>query len=622
MSTFAANRSLKMLSGAAVMLLAVLLLAGCKEDEKKPVALAEQGWSPKEQVGWYHANQGSRLIPMAWLAVLEEAQSQDHFFSEKNIRALGYIPADPSAETKLPVGFSIDVSDDSKLIRSQLRWETNQSSEEPWIGMTCAACHTNEIIIPGGEKIRILGGAGMGDFQTFIEALNSATEATLNTPEKFSRFAKAVLKDKAAKDSELLKTALQAYVNWQNDVKKLNLPEQVDPNFIRYGYGRLDAFGNIFNKVALMNGAKDQFHAPSDAPVSYPFLWNINQHVRVQWNGIAVNEKKSVGLGEVDIGALGRNSGEVVGVFGDVNIPPGKPNLDKGYKSSINVKELDAIELQLAKLLPPAWPAKAGALDPTKLALGKKLFDEKCASCHKVLDRNDLTSPAGEVMIPIWGGEKPVGTDPWMACNAFTYRARSGNLEGVSIGFTGTASNQKHGAISDDRSMLSTVVAGALVAERGDIIKIFGKAFFGIPRRIEGLGARDAIVIENEQKTKEQRLRICKDSRDDPLMRYKSRPLSGIWATAPYLHNGSVPSLYELLLPAAQRPTKFPIGSQMFDPIKVGYVADSTRPMFEFNVLDSSGNPILGNSNSGHDYGNAALTDEDRWALVEYMKSL
>jgi hypothetical protein len=66
---------------------------------------------------------------------------------------------------------------------------------------------------------------------------------------------------------------------------------------------------------------------------------------------------------------------------------------------------------------------------------------------------------------------------------------------------------------------------------------------------------------------------------------YKARPLNGIWATAPYLHNGSVPSLYELLLSARRdddepaegepapefRPDEFVVGSQEFDPIKVGF---------------------------------------------------
>jgi hypothetical protein len=72
------------------------------------------------------------------------------------------------------------------------------------------------------------------------------------------------------------------------------------------------------------------------------------------------------------------------------------------------------------------------------------------------------------------------------------------------------------------------------------------------------------------------------------LSTYRARPLDGIWATAPYLHNGSVPNLYQLLLPAEQRITTFKVGSDQFDPVKVGFVTDQG---FEFNTA------LLGNPN-------------------------
>ena len=52
---------------------------------------------------------------------------------------------------------------------------------------------------------------------------------------------------------------------------------------------------------------------------------------------------------------------------------------------------------------------------------------------------------------------------------------------------------------------------------------------------------------------------------------YKARPLDGIWATPPYLHNSSVPNLYEMLVPAARRTARFYLGSMRFDPKHVGY---------------------------------------------------
>jgi hypothetical protein len=109
------------------------------------------------------------------------------------------------------------------------------------------------------------------------------------------------------------------------------------------------------------------------------------------------------------------------------------------------------------------------------------------------------------------------------------------------------------------------------------------------------------------------------------LLSYKGRSLNGIWATAPYLHNGSVPSLYELLLPRRGpkdpptggnfRPDKFEVGSREFDPKKVGLKSSGIPTGFLFDTAHK------GNSNAGHNYG-TNLSDEDRWDLVEYLKSL
>jgi hypothetical protein len=94
---------------------------------------------------------------------------------------------------------------------------------------------------------------------------------------------------------------------------------------------------------------------------------------------------------------------------------------------------------------------------------------------------------------------------------------------------------------------------------------------------------------------------------------YIGRPLAGIWASAPYLHNGSVPSLYQLMLPEGQRVSKFKVGSRNFDPVNVGF--DINAGSFEFDTS------LPGNSNKGHTWG-TELTDDQRRQLVEYMKSL
>ncbi len=103
---------------------------------------------------------------------------------------------------------------------------------------------------------------------------------------------------------------------------------------------------------------------------------------------------------------------------------------------------------------------------------------------------------------------------------------------------------------------------------------------------------------------------------------YKARPLNGIWATAPYLHNGSVPTLKQLLKPST-REEVFYVGSREFDPVEVGfkykgsdYLPDD--PKFRFNTSRK------GNHNTGHTYyGNYFETHGKKFkALMEYLKSL
>jgi hypothetical protein len=100
---------------------------------------------------------------------------------------------------------------------------------------------------------------------------------------------------------------------------------------------------------------------------------------------------------------------------------------------------------------------------------------------------------------------------------------------------------------------------------------------------------------------------------------YESRVLEGIWAAAPYLHNGSVPTLADLLKPASERPSTFPIGPA-YDPEKVGLAAQQTMFNYTLKTTDCS-DRNSGNSRCGHEFGTQLLPAEKR-ALLEYLKVL
>ena len=99
---------------------------------------------------------------------------------------------------------------------------------------------------------------------------------------------------------------------------------------------------------------------------------------------------------------------------------------------------------------------------------------------------------------------------------------------------------------------------------------------------------------------------------------YANQPLDGIWLRAPYLHNGSVPTLRDLLEVPANRPAVFYRGYDLLDPERVGFVSTAAaangRTFFQFDTS------IAGNGNGGHLYG-TSLPDADKRALVEYLKT-
>ncbi|MDQ8023136.1 MAG: hypothetical protein REI94_14965 [Moraxellaceae bacterium] len=103
-----------------------------------------------------------------------------------------------------------------------------------------------------------------------------------------------------------------------------------------------------------------------------------------------------------------------------------------------------------------------------------------------------------------------------------------------------------------------------------------------------------------------------------PLTGYVAQHLDGIWLRAPYLHNGSVPTLRDLLEPPAQRPTLFHRGYDLLDPQKVGFVSTGPRAEQVGTPFDVR---LHGNGNGGHDFG-TTLPAADKDALVEYLKTL
>lgn len=343
-------------------------------------------------------------------------------------------------------------------------------------------------------------------------------------------------------------------------------------------------------------------HGPSDAPVSYPFLWDTPRLDWVQWNGSVSS-------------VIERNVGEVLGVFAHLQLT-GTPETGQ-FTSTANIQNLDRLEQMLADLSAPPWPADIlGPIDQTKAARGKELYAANCAMCHheRIDGQFPLTDPnefgrrfIRTKMITAFPPDKDkIGTDPTMVAN-FAHRLVDPGPLRPHLPEEMREQPKVHAAI---------VLRVAVMAV--------------VTRKLHEAG-----VPEDEIEEQIVALSGGRDPHALPpnIAGYKARPLNGIWATAPYLHNGSVPSLYQLLLPEDQRVKSFHVGDGQFDPVHVGYRTEKSPGSFEFRAVTADGQPIRGNSNLGHSgkyYTQAKqpddtfrnFTDEERWALVEYMKKL
>ncbi len=147
---------------------------------------------------YYNTSQGSQLMPYSWFLALEQPDSNKLFRDSANIKRLGYIPQDNTPGVNpdgLPIGFVKDDNSEEFLSRAVYGSGYSPGSQDlyseyrEWLGLTCAACHTSEIIYKS-RTLRIDGGPPMSDFQSLIEGLSDALTKTVYDNDKLTRFAK------------------------------------------------------------------------------------------------------------------------------------------------------------------------------------------------------------------------------------------------------------------------------------------------------------------------------------------------------------------------------------------------------------------------------------------------
>ncbi|NET47869.1 MAG: cytochrome c [Merismopedia sp. SIO2A8] len=580
-----------------------------------------QNWTKEEWDWWYHVPQGSAfetVIPYDWFINLEQPklapflQEVPLLTKPEYMAGFGFLP-DPKGKYNpdgLPVGFA----------KSDNFWnpvatpENGLRERTDVIGFTCAACHTGQINFKG-KGLRVEGGPAITDVNKFKAAAGFSLLLTKIDPLRFNRFATRVLGAEATPDGKAaLKGELDALVK-----DAIAQAKKTKPFYPPEGFARLDALDRIDNFVFGAQVAFENYRK-ADAPVSYPHIWSSPWFDWVQYNGSVMQP-------------MTRNAGEAMGVFARVQLDADKPDL---YQSNVDVKNLYEIEHLLAKdsiftgLSAPKWPeGMLGAIDSEKAAKGKVLYEKNCQQCHlppmnsdEFMDDKYWTTvakmdpkylPSLETISPKYfqqlTEENPkylkvtmknlydIGTDPTTTKNWYESTINMKTLMNKAPGDRDSDYFDDHGIVRAGQALPFAVTNTA-------------------NKRYEDLG------IPKEEWPKYDGLRP--NLARTPLA-YKARPLNGVWATPPFLHNGSVPNLYEVLIPAAQRTKVFYSASKEFDPKVIGY---DTGKVDGVDPVDTS---KLGSFNTGHSFeGDGTgqgvigpeLTDDERWALVEYLKTL
>ncbi len=290
----------------------------------------------------------------------------------------------------------------------------------------------------------------------------------------------------------------------------------------------------------------------------------------MQWNGSIENP-------------LARNIGQTVSLNAE----------------TVEIKALDQLENYVQKLKPPSWPDDFPSIDRKLAAKGKELYQGRdgkglCAGCHM----------------------PPVEPNPCDGKEELTMKL---------IAVEDIKTDEKTAANFVDRKIKTGQSAATIMKETTDTI---------MERQFAELK-----LSVNEQ----NRMQRCRKNEWRARPEYKAPTHAGVWATPPYLHNGSVPNLYQLLLPAEQRDKSFCVGSLEFEPKHVGFKTDVC---VEGEAPFDTSRP--GNMNTGHEFRNddraghtftraqcedrmkhakdgilgCEIASEDRWAIVEYMKTL
>jgi len=618
----------------AVVLYAVPVISGVLDhsmevrfDRADPSIVADygNGLTAGQKESFYHLSQGAEILPWILLTAIDVADpASDKPFAE-NLARYGLLP-DPARNDGLPVGLTVT--------------SNSFTFGMDFVGITCAACHVGELR-HDGKAVRVDGAPNMFNLQLFYSDAIEAVMAALHDRGKLWRAVKRLGRQDYARYSVAAPFVRPATLVWYGANILLHRDRldarlellavikvaaaQRDPNHPTSGFGRLDAFNgtrnflftrlrkadtggsftvNTANMVKLDAPVKfpwlwsrkaqppEPVEAYRDQPQRFPRVWGFKDYDWVEWT--------------VDTNTImERNVTETLGAGASVVLDPKASSL---FESSIPIRNMHDLEWLAYYIDPPRWPeAIFGAIKPDLAAAGERIFQSRCAGCHEYGD--DRRSPTGLIRLR---GMRPadVGTDATAALRISCPVPDIGALAVPPKSYT-----------ADNSQLLKDcagVTAGAAFTGNS-FARTVQAAVDGIKQKAyaaAGIAAAQQRIMEDLDQHGAIAWRDTLLDAQPPNGPYAARPLYGIWAAAPYLHNGSVPTLHDLLLPPEQRPRTFALGGRAYDTLKVGFVVETACSPQDC-LVDTT---RTGDGNGGHLWG-TDLAEPDRMALLEYLKA-
>jgi len=619
----------------AAVLYAIPMIGGLLDDtmevrfsQADPSIVADyrNGLTPAQKDAFYHLSQGSEILPWILLTAVEVADPGSRKPFVENLERYGLLP-DPARKDGLPVGLT--VASNSFTFGME------------FVGITCAACHVGELR-HDGKAVRVDGAPNMFNLQLFYsQAVDALTAATSDRGKLWRALKRLGRQDygRYSVAAPFIRPATLIYYGANLLLHRDRLDarleliaviraakEQRDLAHPTSGFGRLDAFDGtrnfLFTRLRKLdaNGSFEVNKANMvklDAPVKFPPLWSRKARPPGPVEAYRDQPQRFPPLwGFKDYDwvewtidtdtVMERNVTETPGAGASVILDPKRTA--SLFESSIPLTNMHALEWLAYYIDPPRWPtAVFGEIKPDLAAAGERIFASQCAGCHEYGD--DRRTSTGLLRLR---GMRPedVGTDPTAALRISCPVPDTGALMIPPKSYTAEDANLlkdcagvKAGTAFTGNSFAKTVQVAV------DNIKQKAYAAEGIDaaqqRRMEDLDQHGSVAWRD----------TLLDTKP-PYGPYAARPLYGIWAAAPFLHNGSVPTLYDLLLPPEQRPKKFALGARAYDPVKLGFAVGTSCDQQDC-IVDTA---LTGDGNGGHLWG-TDLSEADRRALLEYLKT-